>query len=680
MIPRRRPPFVLRYIGFACLILLLAYTFFLPSSFHMIPQATYRQQTHRKQFHTPAKVQQVSVVPAGSSQQQDNQHNDEDAAPQREAPIPTNDTQKELPPGEHPIDHLIHEAETTFQRLLANESHSIEEAGRAYRDRRGRHPPPGFDIWYQFARDRNAVFVEGFWDQIYHDLNPFWAVPARQIQKDSKKFEITISVRNGEALVNSDWFWGRIWLDLIKSIEGLLPDLDMSINGMDEPRVVVPWEDMAKYVAEAARTRSMPTTDEVIDRFQRLETTEQDDGEPDTKWQTTGPYWDLVRRGCPTSSAARAASASAQTIFDGPPHHALVHARDHMYGGFVANSSLSKDLCHQPDLQSQQGILIEPQSIASTASLFPIFGGSKLSVNNDILLPAAMYLGDDERFTAGGETGGDWSDKTARAIWRGVATGGRNRASNWRGFHRHRFVAMNNGTQLWLAERDTATAPNFAPPDASYKLAAQADGRLGAWVDEWSDCAFVDMMCAVPVADNGGSGGGGGDGGSGCPYTDTHFSVVDSVPLKEQFSRKYLPDIDGNSFSGRYLALLRSTSLPIKATVWKEWHDARLVAWKHFVPMDNRFVDWFGIMEYFLGYGEATPGHDAAAAKIAAEGKEWAEKVLRWEDMQIYVLRLLLEYARVADENRELCIHSLPFGRARASHHPIVQFAGYVIG
>ncbi len=69
--------------------------------------------------------------------------------------------------------------------------------------------------------------------------------------------------------------------------------------------------------------------------------------------------------------------------------------------------------------------------------------------------------------------------------------------------------------------------------------------------------------------------------------------------------------------------------------------------------MDNRFGDYYGIMEYFFGYfGEG--GHDKAAENIAIEGKQWAEKVLRREDMQIYTLRLLLEYARLIDDKRDI--------------------------
>jgi Glycosyl transferase family 90 len=144
-----------------------------------------------------------------------------------------------------------------------------------------------------------------------------------------------------------------------------------------------------------------------------------------------------------------------------------------------------------------------------------------------------------------------------------------------------------------------------------------------------------------------------------CWYTDSDFSVLPIIHMGRQFDYKYLPDIDGNSFSGRYRAFVMSTSVPIKATIYREWHDSRLVAWKHFVPMDNRFGDFYGIMEYFLGFegaegGKAVPGHDAAAEKIALTGKEWAERVLRKEDMQVYVLRLLLEYARICDDNRDM--------------------------
>ncbi|EQL03424.1 capsule associated protein [Ophiocordyceps sinensis CO18] len=128
--------------------------------------------------------------------------------------------------------------------------------------------------------------------------------------------------------------------------------------------------------------------------------------------------------------------------------------------------------------------------------------------------------------------------------------------------------------------------------------------------------------------------------------------MVDGVPMKQQYASKFLPDIDGNSFSGRYRAFLLSTSLPFKSTIYAEWHDDRLFPWVHFVPMDNSFIDLYGLVDYFID-----AAHDAEARTMADEGKAWAETVLRRQDMKLYVWRLLLEYARVVNDDR----HRLAF-------------------
>lgn len=315
------------------------------------------------------------------------------------------------------------------------------------------------------------------------------------------------------------------------------------------------------------------------------------------------------------------------------------YAEPQLYKGYIKNYTLSNELCHQPDLQGLEGILIKPLSTKSTKVMFPMFGGSKLTVNNEILLPAPMYWNEEERFTGGDDHGIEWAEKENKAIWRGVATGGRNTEDNWRGFQRHRFVSMNNGTKISRVESGEDRLENFALAGSEYASKPQNDMKLGEWVDEWADVGFIDLSCSPPQEGL-------------CNYTDFYYTPIKGLKMAEQFSNKYVPDIDGNSFSGRYLGFLRSTSLPIKSTIWREWHDSRLVPWQHFVPMDNRFTDYYGIMEYFIGYG-GKDDHDREAEKIASEGKDWAEKVLRKEDMQIYVFRLLLEYARVMDDGRE---------------------------
>lgn len=41
------------------------------------------------------------------------------------------------------------------------------------------------------------------------------------------------------------------------------------------------------------------------------------------------------------------------------------------------------------------------------------------------------------------------------------------------------------------------------------------------------------------------------------------------------------------------------------------------------------------------------------AETIAEEGREWAGKVLRKEDMRVYMFRLLLEWGRLTDDRRD---------------------------
>jgi Glycosyl transferase family 90 len=550
-------------------------------------------------------------------------------------------------PSAHPVDRLIERAGIAFEEMLKKQTHGLEDAADAYRKVRGRHPPPGFDAWYKFAQEKDAIIIEEFWDQIYEDLGPFWAVLPRQIRADARAFNMVVNVRNGTAEANTGWFWHVIWAKLIDTIAQFLPDMTLPLNSMDEPRLFVLWEDIAAKMEVEKKTRRMPPTEEVSSYVRGWS---KDDGieegqATDLHWDDTTPY-SLVRQACPPDSALRNTSSIPDLIHY---HESPDFTLSHMDQGYISNYSLSTVICHQPDLCGLHGALMQPISTSSSQQLYPLFGGSKFTVNNEILLPAPMYWNDEEKFTGGPDPGIVWQDKQNKAVWRGTATGGRNTAMNWRHFHRHRFLAMTNSTKFRAADKhDNEILTPWLRKASLQALQPSVQKHLDDWLHGFTDFGFTDLMCDGARIDG------------TCWYTDSDFSVLPTIHMSRQFDYKYLPDIDGNSFSGRYRAFVLSTSLPIKATIYREWHDSRLVAWKHFVPMDNRFGDFYGIMEYFLGFegaeeeGEAVPGHDSGAESIALAGKEWAEKVLRKEDMQVYVLRLLLEYARICDDNRDM--------------------------
>jgi hypothetical protein len=411
---------------------------------------------------------------------------------------------------------------------------------------------------------------------------------------------------------------------------------------MDESRIIVPWETIEGYLKVGEANRRLTPPSETLGSYTTPSVSE---GLEDFKvdWITEGHLWALAREGCHPESAARAVDVVSDFSKPIPP---FLQYTEHLRQGYVSNWTQAKDPCFQPHLQTLHGTFIEPISMSTTKQLIPLFGGSKFPMNNEILIPAAMYWKDFSEgkvYSSGAAHDPPWQNKEDKIVWRGIASGGRNRENTWPHFHRHRFVSMVNGTSVKLAEIHSSDTPlDFQlPPRDVYPLKSEMDHALGDWVSSFSDTAFLDLACFPP------------EEGPGCSYTNKYFSTRSRMDFKLMFNAKYLPDIDGNSFSGRYLAFLRSASLPIKATIYSEWHDSRLVAWRHFVPMDNTFIDVYGIMDYFLGY-RGLDGRDEVARKIAAQGKEWAERVLRKEDMLIYTHRLLLEYARICDDQREM--------------------------
>nr|POF07171.1 beta-1,2-xylosyltransferase 1 [Quercus suber] len=584
------------------------------------------------------------------------------ASPQQPVPEPANEpaptkhvkphklsVSKYPPKRQHPIDGLIQKADADFQSLLAAELKTLHDAAEAYRARRGRQPPPAFNVWYAFAQNSSAVIIEEFFDQIYEDLNPFWGMPAKRIREQASEFPHLIRIRNGNATWKSEiqdrqpLHW---WTDMVRTLQEFLPDVDLPINVMDESRIVVPWENVNWYMQAGAKSRKIVPAGELKTRYKTLRELDAHYHKHfDPVFSGEPPYWTMAVRGCPPDSPAR--KAQIQTEFQSPPPLTSEHPRGSEQG-YVKNYTLARSFCENPELQGLHGSFVEPLSISTSGKLFALFSGSKLPTNNDILLPSATYWGTDALSSGDKALEGSWAKKENSLLWRGAATGGRNRRENWTRFQRHRFVSMVNATNVKAAERSGQQPLNFVLPSIdAYGLTAHSkSGGMGEWVSTWSDAQVVDLVCfPKPMF---------GDDHL-CDYTNEHFAVGPSISMEEELENRYLPDIDGNSFSGRFRDFLASTSLPIKATIYQEWHDSRIVPWKHFVPMHNTFLDIYGIMEYFVGNDKRKlGGHDASAEKIAMDGKKWAERVLRREDMQIYVLRLLLEYARLIDDDRDI--------------------------
>ncbi|KAF2091767.1 glycosyltransferase family 90 protein, partial [Saccharata proteae CBS 121410] len=550
----------------------------------------------------------------------------------------------------HPIDHLREQAAQQFQRTVAKRTRSLPEAAAAYRLRRGRHPPPAFDAWYRFAESKDAFVVEDFFDHIYDDLEPFWGVPAREIRAAAAGGDVVpsiVSVRNGTVSKTEDFWRINYWAELVRSVVdegGYVPDVDMPVNNMDESRVLVPWEDVEALVGAAGKEgRITENSSAVLDRYGGFGDLSQEVPVPVDWIHDHTEIWSLFQSTCPPDSPARQNVEGIPDLSSPAADCMPVQYPEGSYEGYVSNWTIATDPCYHPHLRCLHGTFIAPISMATSKRLVPIFGGSKLVRNNEISIPAAMYWGDWQEYTGGDEHGIPWNKKTAGLVWRGTQSGGWNTAETWPHFHRHRFLSLLNGTKVSAAtgQNDRSSLTFRLPPSSLYNISAdqQNSSNLGPWISSLANAGFSELLCYPPE--------------EGCAYAEPHFAVLPQIPMQAQYDYKLLPDIDGNSYSARFRAFLLSTSLPLKATIYREWHDSRLWPWLHFVPMDNSYVDLYGLVEYFLGGdGGRREAHDVEAAKMAMEGQEWARKVLRREDMQVYVHRLLLEYARVCRDER----------------------------
>ena len=561
----------------------------------------------------------------------------------------------------HPIAALMQEADKAFRRYEDERSKSFRETVHKYRRRYGRHPPPGFKEWYKYARKKNVHNIDDF-EQIMDDLRPFWGVEPKVIRnlaanmwKDSDQGVSGIHIRDHKVVKETNDGWrSNALVTLIKKFIKHLPDMDIAMNRLDQPRVVVPWADMQALLLKETLIRQTPpgTFDEFtanMDGF--LNVTAEDDGggdKEDPGWYPAHgkQYMDIVKTACPPDTPAGdngTSTAEAEDTY-----------KDRL-GGLITNFNRSTDLCTVGlQLANKHGLLFSSSTMIPTKRLVPIFGECKVSVNSDILFPANMYWLHDKRYDYDDKFDIAWEDKKDAVLWRGVTSGGTQNAENWREMHRQRLVMKVNSTEMTGKDVRILTEQ----PEKKGEYENYRDFQPSAFAAKHTDVGFTETWGCVPD----------------CSFYSDVWTLKEEISLAEQFKNKFLVDVDGHSFSGRWHAFLESKALGIKATIFREWHDSRLFAWRHFVPMDNRYDDIYTLLTYFLGIGSsperrmtAVPiengiayvaRHDTEGKRIADQGSEWAKKVLRREDIEVCVGAWQLCQVHVLTHPRFICFDS----------------------
>ncbi|KAF8175911.1 glycosyl transferase family 90-domain-containing protein [Mycena galopus ATCC 62051] len=230
-----------------------------------------------------------------------------------------------------------------------------------------------------------------------------------------------------------------------------------------------------------------------------------------------------------------------------------------------------------------------------TTDLWPMLSMTKISpCFSDILFPGQYYYessGWSGKFSHPNDI--PWDEKISQIYWRGSSNGGHIIRDNYRKFSRFRLI----------------------------KIAQNHSDIINAKMTSFyeSHCTFDCDRDPIVAEYNIGGG---------------------SSPREEVYKYKYALDVDGNTFSGRYLGLLRSGSLVFKATAFDEYFTDWLRPYEHYIPVRIDLADLVEKVEWAMA-------HDAEARQIQEMGTQFARRVLTDAQNDCYFAAVLLEWARL---------------------------------
>ncbi|KAL9612211.1 MAG: hypothetical protein Q9167_003199 [Letrouitia subvulpina] len=520
----------------------------------------------------------------------------------------------------HPIHQLMFTAQKDFEESKLKQSQTLSQAVREYYRRYRLPPPPNFDKWYEFAKEKGVQLIDEY-DTIYHSLLPFWALEPSVIRgraREALGFDnalLGLLIRDGRiisAAGGTEW-QQKSTVGMVDSFVKHLPDMDLPFNVHDEPRVIVPHDDLTRLVA-TAKDRALPAafTNPSPKNLWSPRPADVDDGTKHNEVKSTRfnrfahqPTWTNSRASCSPESPARGLD---DTLHDDSSSFAFTDL------GFVSNKTAFSDICLSPSLRERFGFFDRPNAYNIVHDLFPIFSQSKISSYQDILYPSPWYWSDKVPYNRDQDS--LWENKYNQLFWRGSTTGGFSRDGGWRRQHRQRIVGKINA--LDSVKVFDNHGPSNTTTDWALKEVPRADYK------HLFDVKFSHVGQCDP---------------DDCNAQKDHFDIVNPSKQHDAWGYKYLLDLDGNAFSGRFYAFLKSNSLIYKMAIFREWHEEWIRPWVHYIPLSLKGDEYVEIVRYFdqeeLGKSQAS--------RIALQGQEWAGQALRNEDLEVWLFRLLLE-------------------------------------
>ncbi|EKM77598.1 hypothetical protein AGABI1DRAFT_77101 [Agaricus bisporus var. burnettii JB137-S8] len=513
--------------------------------------------------------------------------------------------------GAHPIFELVRRAERDWEDKLKRASKTLVDAVKEYRRRYNRDPPKGFDIWWKYVTEHNVQLPDEY-DQIFHDLEPFWGLEPSDLFKTQAELETridsyTIGKQDGSDVdvLTYAFTEGRYdqliagskkIIALLSEIQHLLPDFRMTISPHDGPNFLSDWE-IKRATLEAAAAKTY------LERETLPKVTS-------SGWITACPPRSLARR-IPINLDIPFAPSSKKT--------------------FIYNHRQTMDPCIHPSHFYRHGqFLSHNNGPRPQSTMIPEFSYCATTLHHNIRIPVPYGWVED---VTPRDQDPDFDDKVDdRLLWRGSNTGIFHASSTrWKDSHRDFLVRTTNDfdgslDMLMPTNKDDRSVGN------PRKL------KKSVINPTFFDIAFSKepISCSKDV----------------CPVLEEIYPWRPYMKQAEAGTYRYVLDVDGNGWSGRFKRLITSNSLIFKSTIYPEWYTDRISAWVHYVPVQVDLSDLHDCLVFFRGDGNGEGSHDDLGKKIAKAGREWSLKFWRREDINAYFFRLILEYARLMSPDR----------------------------
>lgn len=486
----------------------------------------------------------------------------------------------------HPVEVLIREAKADFEVLLRNQSVTFPEAYAEYQRRYGFDPPRGFEEWYKFAQAHQSPIIDEF-DIIIEGIAPFLVMSGKEVLQ-----------RMIEVYDQPDH---ELWSC---AMSGSPVQTQCSHHGRENDR------NNADFFNRI--TGRIPSTLDLKFLLNHLD--EPTVIIPPQPQQANKPIISNVGGNRAWETLTKYCSSRKSTS---PDRKAPIET----YGlPFVTNRKSAVDLCEHSEYSDMHGFLAMPESLRLTEGLVPVLSTGTPSTMGDLLYPSSAYV-EEDRFRYHEEQDVDWDKKQNNLYWAGSTTGGHGRAAQWPSLHRQRFVEL---------------AQNLKPRSFSYLR--EKDGVISRVASSFLNGRLYDVAFANVLQCD----------AKACREQRQYFKTKPWADGDRQFRSRLVFDLDGNGISGRYYKLLASKSAPLRQTLFREWHDERLVPWVHYVPVSQSMEE----LPELVFYLTSTPSGQKRAKEIAEQGQQWFSQAFREIDVAIYVYRLLLELARLQDPER----------------------------